>query len=62
MILNEGFTWWIGLNDRGVEGTFKWFGGAGTPAYTDWFPGKINIVILLLKGGICHFAVAYTTL
>ncbi|MEC7519082.1 MAG: C-type lectin domain-containing protein [Myxococcota bacterium] len=33
--------WWIGANDRGVEGTWAWTGG-GAASYTNWRSGEPN--------------------
>ncbi len=33
--------WWIGLNDRDVEGSFTWDGGASS-TFTDWRAGEPN--------------------
>ncbi|WP_309892102.1 C-type lectin domain-containing protein [Archangium sp.] len=34
------YNWWIGLNDRGIEGFFTWDGGAST--YTNYYPSEPN--------------------
>ena len=33
--------WWIGLNDRGAEGTFTWVSGTGS-SYRNWASGQPN--------------------
>ena len=33
--------WWIGMNDRAVEGTWVWDGG-GAVTFTSWAPGEPN--------------------
>ena len=32
--------WWIGYNDRGIEGTWMWANGSST--HTNWYPGEPN--------------------
>jgi hypothetical protein len=33
------YNWWIGYNDRGIEGSWIWDSGEMSP-YTNWFPGN----------------------
>ena len=38
---NRGlYNWWIGLNDRSVEGAWSW--SASSSSYTNWYPGEPN--------------------
>ena len=37
--LSGGSVFWIGLDDRLVEGTFRWLDGA-TSSYRKWSPGR----------------------
>ena len=32
--------YWIGLTDRGVEGTFRWEESHQEPSYTNWLDGQ----------------------
>lgn len=34
--------WWIGFNDRAIEGTWTWAGAPSTSTYTHWKPGEPN--------------------
>ncbi|HYO58560.1 lectin-like protein [Archangium sp.] len=34
------YGWWIGANDRGIEGSWTWVNG--TSSYTNWYPGEPN--------------------
>jgi len=34
------YGWWIGANDRGLEGSWTWVNG--TSSYTNWYPGEPN--------------------
>ncbi|HEX8434741.1 lectin-like protein [Archangium sp.] len=38
--LSSSNSWWIGYNDRDVEGTWRWSNGAS--AYVNWSPGEPN--------------------
>ena len=38
----SGNKWWIGLNDRDIEGDFRWQSDDTLPQYTNWHAGEPN--------------------
>jgi hypothetical protein len=34
------YNWWIGANDKGIEGVWVWSNGSSS--YTNWYPGEPN--------------------
>jgi Lectin C-type domain len=34
------YNWWIGANDKGIEGSWGW--SNGTSSYANWYPGEPN--------------------
>jgi hypothetical protein len=36
----QRFNWWIGANDKDIEGSWVW--SNGTSSYTNWYPGEPN--------------------
>ncbi len=40
-LVRAGNAWWLGLNDRDIEGTFAWESGS-TAAYREWRAGEPN--------------------